>query len=157
AGVAADVRPGGPVGADAAVRAVEHGAGLGVVHELEAPPGGGGRGERAGVADDGEVVRAAQFTVDGRDVVRVVVEGLDQRGPDDGVALARDQEGGTVDVVDVGQRAGLDGQDGVDAGVRADDDGRRAALGVSGGADAGQVDLAVEDARRVGVAPGERV
>src|SRR5690606_8817359 len=116
-----------------------------------------GRGERAGVADDGEVVRAAQLAVDGRDVVRVVVEGLDQCGPDDGVALARDQEGGTVDVVDVGQRAGLDGQDGVDAGVRADDDGRRAALGVSGGADAGQVDLAVEDARRVGVAPGERV
>ncbi|WP_246268259.1 dipeptide ABC transporter ATP-binding protein [Nonomuraea typhae] len=156
-GVAAYVRPGATIGADATGRAVEDGPGLGVVHEVQAEPGRRRGGERAGGAHDRQMVGAAHLAVDGRDVTGVVVERLHQRGPDDAVALPGHEEGGAVHGVDVGQRARLDGDDGVHAGVGADDDGGGAALGVAGGADAPEVDAAVEDAPGVGVTGGQGV
>lgn len=80
------------------------------------------------VTHDREVVGSAYFPVQGRYVVGRVVEGLDEEGEDDAVLLTGHEERGDVHGVDVGQRAGLDRQDGVDAGVRTDDDGGRATL-----------------------------
>lgn len=99
----------------------------------------------------------AHLAVEGRNVVGGVVEGLDQGGEDDAVPLTGQQQRGYAHRVDVRQRTGLDRQDGVDTGVRADDDGGRAALGVPRCADVLQVDAVEEDAVRVGVPAGEHV